>query len=281
MQKNKLIIYSSKNDKINTYQVFVNLWQQIHSNKSQILLSIKKDFKVKYQDTVIGMFWAVIIPIIPMTAYMMLAFIKAFNSASTMPYVFYIAMGITLWMFMSKVMRESMMAIKKEKAILTKTNYPIIAVVFSKIGEVLADTMIRIIALIGIMIWYHITPDPMSFLLGLLLLIPIFFFALSTGIILSIMNIIIPDTQRLFDIIMRYGIFLSSVIFPFPTEGILGTINKFNLFNTYNNAFRDLIYHGEVFNIPLLVYTIVFTLFITLLAATIIHYMNYRIRAYI
>jgi ABC-type polysaccharide/polyol phosphate export permease len=227
------------------------------------------------------MFWAILIPIIPMTAYMMLAFIKAFNSSTNMPYIFYIALGITLWMFMSKVMRESMMAIKNEKVILTKTNYPIIAVVFSKIGEVLADTIIRIIAVISIMIWYHIYPDPISLILVCLLLIPIFFFALSIGLILSIIDTIIPDTRRLFDISMRYGLFLSSVIFPFPTEGILGYINQFNLFNTYINAFRDLIYHGEIFNVSLLLYTILFTILSTLLAAKITYYMNYRIRAYI
>ncbi len=198
-----------------------------------------------------------------------------------MPYVFYIALGITLWMFMSKIMRESMMAIKKEKAILTKTNYPLISIVFSKMGEVLTDTMIRIIAVIGIMIWFQITPDPMSFILGLVLLIPIFFFALSTGMVLSIINTIIPDTRRLFDIVMRYGIFLSSVIFPFPVEGILGAINRFNIFNTYINAFRDLIYHGKIFDLSLLGYTIVFTILMTFLAAKIIHYMNYRVRAYI
>lgn len=281
MQTNELIIYSSKNDKINIYQIFISLWQQIYSNSAQILLSIKKDFKVKYQDTVLGMFWAILIPIIPMTAYMMLAFIKAFNSSTDMPYIFYIAMGITLWMFMSKVMSQSLLSIKKGKAILTKTNYPLIAMVFSKIGEVLADTVIRIIAVIGIMIWYHICPDIMSFLLGFLLLIAIFFFALSTGLILSIIDTIIPDTRRLFDIAIRYGLFLSSVIFPFPAEGILGAINQFNIFNTYINSFRDLIYYGEISNVPLLIYTLLFTLFSILVAAKVIHYMNYRVRAYI
>ncbi len=281
MQKSKLTIYSSNENKINIFQVLWTLIKQLYDNKSQILLSIKKDFKVKYQDSILGLFWAILIPIIPMTAYMMLAFIKAFNSSTNMPYIFYIALGITLWMFMSKVMRESMMAIKNEKAILTKTNYPIIAVVFSKIGEVLADTTIRIIAVIGIMIWYHISPDLISLVLSLLLLVPIFFFALSIGLILSIIDTIIPDTRRIFDIIMRYGLFLSSVIFPFPTEGILGYINQFNFFNTYINAFRNLIYHGEIFNVSLLLFTILFTLLSTLLAAKIIYYMNYRVRAYI
>lgn len=281
MYKNDSVVYSSQDKKVNFICAFVELWRQLYTNRAQVLVSIKKDFKVKYHDTLLGMFWAIVIPIIPMTAYMMLSSIKAINSSTDMPYVFYIALGITLWMFMSKIMRESMMAIKKEKAILTKTNYPLISIVFSKMGEVLTDTMIRIIAVIGIMIWFQITPDPMSFILGLVLLIPIFFFALSTGMVLSIINTIIPDTRRLFDIVMRYGIFLSSVIFPFPVEGILGAINRFNIFNTYINAFRDLIYHGKIFDLSLLGYTIVFTILMTFLAAKIIHYMNYRVRAYI
>ena len=72
-----------------------------------------------------------------------------------------------------------------------------------------------------------------------------FLFAISTGMILSILNTIVPDTIKIFDIAMRYGIFLSSVIFPFPDEGALGAINQFNVFNTYINAFRNAIYHDE------------------------------------
>jgi ABC-type polysaccharide/polyol phosphate export permease len=281
VSSNQEVVYSSKDENLNFLQIFLSLFQQLYYNRSQVFVTIKKDFKIKYQDTFLGLFWAIIIPVVPMGAYMMLASIKAFNSSAEMPYVFFIAIGMTLWMFMSKVMRQSLMAINSQKAILSKTNYPIIAVVFERIGEALSDTVIRVIAVVIIMFWYHVNTTMQGFFTGVLLLIPMFLFAISTGMILSILNTIVPDTIKIFDIAMRYGIFLSSVIFPFPDEGALGAINQFNVFNTYINAFRNAIYHDEIYSTSLLLYSIVFTVLLTLTAAKLVHYMNYRIRAYI
>jgi len=275
------VTYSSEEKRVNFLQIFKSLFQQVYRNRSQIIITIKKDFKVKYQNTYLGLFWAIIIPVVPMGAYMMLASIKAFKTADEMPFVFFIAMGMTLWMFMSKVMRQSLLTINSQKGILSKTNYPIIAATFARIGEVLSDTAIRIIAVILIMFWFQVSTTIISFFIGMLLLIPMFFFSLAAGMVLSIFNTIIPDIIKLFDIAMRYGIFLSSVIFPFPKEGMLGIINQFNIFNTYINAFRNLIYYGEVFSVDLLTYTIGFTFLLLLFAAKLVHYMNYRVRAYI
>lgn len=277
----QVITYSSKDEGLGFFQIFLSLFKQLYYNRSQVYITVKKDFKVKYQDTYLGFLWAVIIPIVPMGAYMMLATIKAFNSSDDMPFVFFIAIGMTLWMFMSKVMRQSLMAITSQKAILSKTNYPIIAVVFERIGEVLSDTVIRVITVIIIMFWYHINTTLQGFFIGMLLLIPMLLFSISAGMILSILNAIVPDTIKIFDILMRYGIFLSSVIFPFPEEGVLGAVNQFNVFNTYINAFRNAIYHNEIFSSNLLLYSIVFTIVLTFVSAKLVHYMNYRIRAYI
>lgn len=277
----KVVTYSSEDERVSFFQIFSLLLQQVYRNRSQIFITVKKDFKVKYQDTYLGLFWAIIIPVVPMGAYMMLASIKAFKTADEMPFVFYIAMGMTLWMFMSKVMRQALLTIHSQKAILTKTNYPLIAATFARIGEIFSDTLIRVVAVIIIMFWYQVNTTFTGFILGFLLLLPIFFFSLSAGMVLGLLNTMVPDTIKLFDIAMRYGIFLSSVIFPFPQDGVLGAINQFNVFNTYINAFRNLIYYGEVHSTDLLLYSIVFTFVLMLVAAKLVHYMNYRVRAYI
>ena len=278
---NQVITYTSEDQRVSFLRIFKALFQQVYRNKSQIFVTVKKEFKVKYQDTFLGLFWAIILPVVPMGAYMMLASIKAFNTVDEMPFVFYIAIGMTLWMFMSKVMRESLTTVKSQKAILSKTNYPIIAAIFARIAEVFSDTVIRVIAVVAIMIWFQIASNFYGFIMGILLLLPIFLFSLSAGIVLSILNVMVPDTLKLFDVAMRYGIFLSSVIFPFPVDGVLGVINSFNIFNTYINAFRNLIYYGEFFDTNLLIYSVGFTLLLTLFAAKLLHYMNYRIRGYL
>ena len=42
-----------------------------------------------------------------------------------------------------------------------------------------------------------------------------------------------------------YGMFVSSVIFPMPTEGILGLVNSLNIFNHLIVGIRDFIVLGQ------------------------------------
>ena len=91
VSSNQEVVYSSKDENLNFGQIFLSLFQQLYYNRSQVFVTIKKDFKIKYQDTFLGLFWAVIIPVVPMGAYMMLASIKAFNSSAEMPYIFFLS----------------------------------------------------------------------------------------------------------------------------------------------------------------------------------------------
>ena len=52
---------------------------------------------------------------------------------------------------------------------------------------------------------------PSGFLIGVQL--P---FAMGLGMMLSILDVIVQDTRRIVLLVLRYGLFLSSVIFPFP-----------------------------------------------------------------
>jgi len=254
---------------------------QIFAFKWQILLAIRTKIKATYQQDVFGLFWSFVMPIIPMGVYMVLAHIKVFNTSLDMPFVFYIATGMMVWLLMADIMRKVMYSIKQDKSILTTTNFPVIVIMLSQLGEVIHDTLIRFVALAAIIIYFGIDVTPLGFLYALLAMIPAIVIAFALGMMLSILDVVIQDTRRLVGIFLRYGLFLSSVIFPFPTEGIFGTINSFNFFNTYVNAIRDFLYYGSFASLDILVYTTVFAFFLLLVTFKIVYNLEYKIRAYL
>ena len=256
-------------------------FQQIIQYRWQILLAIKKRIQSTYQQDAFGFFWSILMPIIPMTVYMILAHIKVFNTVKDQPFIYYIAMGMLTWLMMASIIQNVMMSIKKEKGILTTTNFPILASMISQLGSVLYETAIRIIAVVAIVIWFGIDTSFTSVALTLLSLIPAIIFAFALGMVLSILDIVIQDTRRIVDIFLRYGLFISSVIFPFPTDGILGSINQFNFFNTYINATRDILYSGVIENLSLFIYTSILGLFLFLVSLKLVYNMEYKIRAYL
>ncbi len=256
-------------------------FQQITQYRWQILLAIKKRIQSTYQQDAFGLFWSILMPIIPMTVYMILAHIKVFNTVKDQPFIYYIAMGMMIWLMMASIIQNVMISIKREKGILTTTNFPILASMISQLGSVLYDTAIRIIAVVAIIIWFGIDTSFTTVILSLLSLIPAIIFAFALGMLLSILDIVIQDTRRIVDIFLRYGLFVSSVIFPFPTDGMLGTINQFNFFNTYINATRDILYYGSLENLSLFIYTSILGLFLFMISLKLVYTMEYKIRAYL
>jgi ABC-type polysaccharide/polyol phosphate export permease len=83
------------------------------------------------------------------------------------------------------------------------------------------------------------------------------------------------------DIALRYGLFVSSVIFPFPDSGIAGTINSFNIFNTYVNATRDFMFHGTYPHVWLFVMTGIAGVVVLLISLKLLYHMEYKLRSFL
>jgi len=278
----KITVYSpSTRDNKNLFSILQEAFLDIKKYKWQIILSIKKEIKSTYQQDTFALFWAIIMPIIPMTVYMILAHIKVFNAVENMPFVFYIAVGMFTWLLMSSIIRKVLLSIKKEKAILRTTDFPILVSMMSQLGEVLNESFIRIFAVIAIVVWYQLDISFLSLILVLLSFIPIIIISFAIGIIVAILDMLIQDTRRIVDIFLRYGLFISSVIIPFPQTGILGAVNEFNIFNTYVVAIRDLLFFGEMSNFSLFIYTSSIGLILFLVAMKLLYKMDYKIRDYL
>ncbi len=251
------------------------------SYKSQIILATRKEIEGIYKQDVFGLFWSVLMPILPMTVYMILAHIKVFNTSSAMPFVFYIAVGMMVWLLMSTTIKSVMKSIKKEKAILKTTNFPIFIAMLSQLGVVMFETLIRLIATAAIMMWFQIEIGVTNIPYTLFALVSVTIFSFAVGMILSILDILIQDTRRVVEIFLRYGLFVSSVIFPFPTEGLLGFLNKFNFFNTYVNAIRDFLFYGHTEILSTFIYTTAAGVILFLIATKLIYSLDYKVRAYL
>jgi len=240
-------VYSSNyRCELNIFQLISLFFTEIFSYRKYIKSTILNDIKAKYKQDNLGLLWSIILPIVPMSLYILLATIKAFKESENIPHIFYIAVGMTVWLLISEFIVSTMKSIKKNKTILLKSNFPFSVIYISSIGELLLNTFVRIMVVGIIVIYFHIDLKLVNIILGLLFLMPVLLFAFSVGIILSIFDIYIPDTKRLVDMFLRYGLFLSSVIFPFPKDGVLGELNQFNIFNTFIEGVRNILYFGSL-----------------------------------
>jgi lipopolysaccharide transport system permease protein len=218
--------------------------QDIYRNRWLIWVNFKKDFFSQYKQSGLGMLWSLVMPIIPVSAYLFLGYLRVLDVRGAMPFPVYIITGMTFWLLLRDGINSGMGAIQRDRGILTKINTPLIVVILSRYGSVCANTLIRLVFLIFILFFYNIIPN-LNILLIPLVLLPLVCFGLGLGILLGIFNSANSDIENVSNMFLRYGMFVSSVIFPMPTEGVLGLVNNLNIFNHLIVGIRDFIVLGQ------------------------------------
>ena len=277
----KQIVYSS-NDRLNDsiFKIFKNTLQEIKSYKWQIWIAFKKDFVASYSHTAMGFIWSIILPLIPISAYVMLAQFRVLKTTDNMPFVAYILIGFTIWFFLTNTITTIMNSLRREKGILTKIRYPLSAVVLSHFGKLMFDLLVRVVFSFAILILYDLNIG-LHLLELIFLLIPLILFSFAVGLILLVLSEIYRDITNFTDIFFRYGMFVSSVIFPMPNIELIQKINLFNPFNTYVVNIREFIVFGTFNNIELFLYTSLFSLVIFIISIKFIYIMENRLKAYL
>jgi len=274
-------VYSSKSRKgTSVLAVLANYWTLLVDYRWHLLVSVRSQVKSTYQQDVFGVFWSFLMPIIPMTVYMILAHVKVFNTVKSMPFVFYITSGMLVWLLMAEVIRKVMLSLKQEKTVLVTTDYRAIFAMAMKAGEVVNDTIIRLVFFVCVVLYLGMGVSFLGILCFIFVLMFSFVLAFSIGVVLSVLDVVFQDTRRFVDIFLRYGVFVSSVIFPFSEEGVLGWINNFNVFNTCIVSARSALLLDSIEIIPFIM-TLIFGLLLLLFSLKILYVVEYRLRAYI
>jgi lipopolysaccharide transport system permease protein len=209
-------------------------------NRWLIWVNFKKDFFSQYKNSGMGLIWSLIMPIIPVSAYLFLGYLRVLDVRGAMPFPVYIISGMTFWQLLREGITSGMGAIQQNKDVLAKINMPFIVVILSRYGSVCANALIRLVFLSIVLFFYNLIPGPNIILIPLVLL-PFVCFGMGLGIFLGIFNSANNDVGNVTNIFLTYGMFASSVIFPMPTEGLLGLFNNLNIFNHLIVGIRDFI----------------------------------------
>jgi lipopolysaccharide transport system permease protein len=209
-----------------------------------IWVNFKKDFVGQYKRSSLAIMWTIVMPLIPLTAYLFLAFIRALNVTSGLPYPVFIISGMTIWLILSEGITSAMGAVSKERSVLTKVKIPLITVIIAGYGKVCANTLIRLPFLVLVFIIFGIAPPLITFLFPFVLL-PVILLGLGLGIIFGMFGAMTQDAENAVAVMMRYGMFLCSVVFAMPTDGLMGTINRLNFFNHLVVGLRDFLVYGS------------------------------------
>ena len=171
-----------------------------------------RDILVRYKQTVIGIAWSVIRPLLTMLVFTVVFGRLARLPNEGVPYPILVFSAMLPWQYFSNAMQESSNSLIAESRLISKVYFPRLIVPASSVIVSAVDFLISLALLGLLMLGYGFIPS------WTLLFMPFFFLlatlaALGAGFWLSALNVKYRDFRYIVPFLVQFGLYVSPVGF--------------------------------------------------------------------
>ena len=171
-----------------------------------------RDLKVRYKQTLLGVAWIVLQPVVSMVIYSLL-FGGLLNVPSGgVPYPIFAYAGLLPWNYFAGSLTRSSQSLVGSAHLITKVYFPRLNIPISGVLSGLVDFAIAFLVLAAMMLYYGITPTPAMVLLPGFLLLAVLT-ALGFGLWLSALNVRYRDVNYLVPFLVQVWMYVTPVIY--------------------------------------------------------------------
>jgi lipopolysaccharide transport system permease protein len=187
-----------------------------------------RDISAKYRQSFLGIFWAFVPSIIMAAGFTIAKGSGVLNiSATDLPYPAYVMFSMTLWQTFVESLNGPIQAVASAKSMLSRINFPREALILAKLGEVFFNFGIKLILIVLLFIWFKV-PVSWSVILAPVALIHLILLGTFLGMLFAPIGALYQDFAMGVTLITGLWLFLTPVVYPIPSEGVFGSIVKFN-----------------------------------------------------
>lgn len=205
--------------RIATYQCIIEAdkteiryWEDVWIFRGLFYFLAWKDILIRYKQTVLGMMWALLQPLLMMIVFSIIFGKIAHLPANNVPYPLLVFSAMLPWQFFALSFSESGNCLVNNSSMITKVYFPRIILPVSTLLVCMVDLLIAFCLLALLMVFYHVSPSIQ------ILFLPIFFFllcicALGGGLWIAALNVKYRDFRFIIPFIVQMGLYISPVGF--------------------------------------------------------------------
>ena len=190
----------------------LHYWKDLWRFRELFYFLSWRDILVRYKQTVIGIAWSVIRPLLTMIVFTVVFGKLAKLPSEGVPYPILVYVAMLPWQFFANSLSESSNSLITNANMLSKVYFPRIIMPASAVIVSLVDFLISCVILVALMIWYQFIPD------WRIVTLPFFLFlaliaSLGFGFWLAALNVKYRDFRYIVPFIVQFGLYISPVGF--------------------------------------------------------------------
>ncbi len=186
-------------------------WADLWRYRELFYILSWRDIAIRYKQTVIGVLWAIIRPLLTMAVFTVIfGKLARLPSEGNVPYAIMVYVAMLPWQFFSSSVSEASNSLIDNTQLITKVYFPRIIIPISAVVTSLIDFFISFGILILLMVYYRFMPSINILFLPFFLLIA-FLIASGIGTYITALNVKYRDFRYIVPFIVQFGLYISPV----------------------------------------------------------------------
>ncbi len=189
-----------------------NYWRDLWRYRELFYFLAWRDILVRYKQTVIGITWALIRPLLTMIVFTLVFGKLAKLPAGNAPYPILVFSALLPWQFFANAFTESSNSLIGHANMISKIYFPRLVVPTSAVIVSFVDFLISGAILVALMLWYGFAPSVRIVALPLFIILA-FCAAMGAGLWIAALNVKYRDFRYVVPFIVQFGLYISPVGF--------------------------------------------------------------------
>ncbi len=185
-------------------------------NRSILSELVRSDFKVRYQDSVLGYAWSLLRPLfLFLVLYVIFGYIIPLGK-DIPHYPVYLLTGVILWNFFSEATVMGLISVVARGDLIRKIRIPKYLLVVSSAVSALINLFFGLVVLLVFALVNGIVPS-VEWLLIIPLVLELFILSVSISFLLSSLYVKFRDVSYIWEVFLQIGFYATPILYPLST----------------------------------------------------------------
>jgi lipopolysaccharide transport system permease protein len=188
----------------------IELWEY----RSLIISLLIRNLQVRYAQSVLGIAWSVVRPLMAMGVLTTIFERFARLPSDGHPYAVFSLAAVVPWIFFSTSLTGACESLTGNGGMITKVYFPRLALPITNVLAPLADFTIGLVLLLAMILWFGLTPSISSAIVIPALVLTMMLTAMGIGCFVAAIDVQYRDAARLVPFVLQLWMYASPIVYP-------------------------------------------------------------------
>jgi lipopolysaccharide transport system permease protein len=172
-----------------------------------------RDITLRYRQTLLGVFWAVLQPLLPMAIFTVVFARVLRPTTGGIPYWLFVLAGLAPWTFFASAINLSGTTFINNQGLLNKVHFPRAILPGAAVAACLLDWLVTGLFVLALVAWQGYRPTAQWLLIPLIVLMTTVL-AMSVGLGLASLMAMYRDVKHVLPFLVQLWMFATPVVYP-------------------------------------------------------------------